>query len=53
VCQEAGATVVAFDDRPLHDVGPPARRPIVAAATPALAEELRERYRRVGPLPRL
>ncbi|HEU5152153.1 MAG TPA: inositol monophosphatase [Iamia sp.] len=51
VCREAGATVVGFDDRPLHDLAAPVRRPIVAAATPALAATLRDRYRRVGPLP--
>ena len=53
VCQEAGATVLSFDGRPLHDVTPPSRRPIVAAASTALAEDLLERYRQVGPLPRL
>ncbi len=53
VCREAGATVVSFDGRPLDDVDPPSRRPIVAAATEGLAHELRERYRRAGPLPGL
>ncbi len=51
VCREAGATVTGLDDRPLHDLSPPVRRPIVAAATPELADVLADRYRRVGPLP--
>lgn len=53
VCREAGATVLGFDGRPLHDVDPPSRRPIVAAASAALATDVLDRYRRVGPLPRL
>jgi myo-inositol-1(or 4)-monophosphatase len=51
VCREAGATVTGFDDRPLHDLASPVRRPIVAGATAELASRLRDRYRRVGPLP--
>lgn len=52
ICREAGATLVALDDdRPLHDLDHPVRRPVVAAATPELAEELRRRYAAVGPLP--
>jgi myo-inositol-1(or 4)-monophosphatase len=51
ICREAGATVLGFDDRPLHDLVPPVRRPIVAGATGELATTLRDRYRRVGPLP--
>jgi myo-inositol-1(or 4)-monophosphatase len=50
VCREAGATVLGFDERPLHDLGDPVRRPIVAAATPDLALALRDRYRRSGPM---
>ncbi|HEX7132370.1 MAG TPA: inositol monophosphatase [Iamia sp.] len=51
VCREAGATVAGFDDRPLHDLSAPVRRPIVAGATAGLTATLRDRYRRVGPLP--
>lgn len=51
-CREAGATVLGLDDdRPLHDLEAPVRRPIVAGATRELAEALRDRYRAVGPLP--
>ncbi|HYI61791.1 MAG TPA: inositol monophosphatase family protein [Acidimicrobiales bacterium] len=53
LCAEAGATVLALDERPLHDLGAPVRRPVVAAATAELAHELADRYRRAGPLPRL
>jgi myo-inositol-1(or 4)-monophosphatase len=51
ICREAGATVTGFDDRPLHDLSSPVRRPIVAGATAELAATLRDRYHRVGPLP--
>lgn len=52
VCREAGATIAALDDeRPLHDLADPVRRPVVAAATTELADELRRRYAVVGPLP--
>lgn len=54
ICQEAGATVVGLDDRPLHDLDAPLRREIVAGATSALALDLRDRYLASGgPLPRL
>lgn len=53
VCREAGATVATLDGRPLHDLAPPVRRPVVAGATAALADELARRYRAVGPLLRL
>ena len=53
ICREAGATVTGFDERPLHDLGSPLRRPIVAGATAELAATLADRYSRVGPLPRL
>lgn len=53
ICREAGATVMGFGDRPLHDLAPPVRRPIVAGATSELATTLRDRYRGVGPLQRL
>lgn len=54
ICREAGATVVALDDRPLHDLEPPLRRGIVAGATDVLAADLRDRYLATeGPLPRL
>lgn len=51
ICREAGATVVALDERPLHDLAAPLRRTIVAGATAELATTLAERYRRTGPLP--
>ncbi len=51
--REAGATISGLDDRPLHDLDPPLRRPIVAGATPDLAATLAHRYRGVGPLPLL
>lgn len=53
VCREAGAVVEALDDRPLHDLAAPHRRPIVAGATDRLARVLADRYLDVGPLPRL
>jgi myo-inositol-1(or 4)-monophosphatase len=53
ICREAGATVRALDGRPLDDLEAPVRRPIVAGATAALADELARRYRAVGPLPPL
>lgn len=53
LCTEAGATILSLDGRPLHDLAAPLRRPIVAGATPELAHDLAERYRAVGPLPRL
>lgn len=53
ICREAGATVTGFDDRPLHDLSAPVRRPIVAGATAELTATLSDRYRRVGPLPRI
>lgn len=52
ICEEAGATVRGLDPRPLHDLAEPVRRGIVAAAHPAVADLLSERYRAVGPLPR-
>mgnify|MGYP001128601476 FL=1 len=52
ICREAGAEVIGLDDdRPLHDLSEPVRRPVVAGATRELAEALRDRYRSVGPLP--
>jgi len=51
ICREAGATVLAADDRPLHDLTAPVRREIVAGATPELAATLSERYGEAGPLP--
>lgn len=51
ICHEAGATVIGLDERPLHDLAAPLRRPIVAGATDELAATLAERYRRTGPLP--
>ncbi|HXH59029.1 MAG TPA: hypothetical protein VNL12_17205, partial [Iamia sp.] len=51
ICREAGATVIGLDERPLHDLAAPLRRPIVAGATDELATALAERYRRTGPLP--
>ncbi|CAN5707021.1 hypothetical protein BH24ACT4_BH24ACT4_12030 [soil metagenome] len=51
ICREAGATVSGFDDRPLHDLSEPVRRPIVAGATPEIAATLARRYQAVGPLP--
>lgn len=51
ICREAGATVTGLDDRPLEDLAPPLRRPIVAGATAELAATLADRYRRVGALP--
>lgn len=53
LCTEAGATVLALDDRPLHHLGAPLRRPVVAAATAELAHDLAARYRAAGPLPPL
>jgi fructose-1,6-bisphosphatase/inositol monophosphatase family enzyme len=53
ICREAGATVLGFDDRPLHDLAQPVRRPIAAGATSELTVSLRDQYRRVGPLPRI
>lgn len=53
LCTEAGATVLALDGRPLHDLAAPLRRPIVAGATPELAHDLADRYRAVGPLSRV
>lgn len=54
ICEEAGATVLGLDDRPLHDLTPPLRRGIVAGATPEVAVALRDNYLRSGgPLPRL
>jgi myo-inositol-1(or 4)-monophosphatase len=53
ICREAGVAIGGLDDRPLHDLAAPVRRPIVAAATPELAATLRERYQRVGVLPRI
>lgn len=53
ICREAGAIVTGFDDRPLHDLSEPVRRPIVAGATAELAATLAHRYQAVGPLPLL
>lgn len=53
VCREAGAVVETLDGRALHDLSPPHRRPIVAGATPAVTRTLADRYRSVGPLPRI
>ncbi|WCO65282.1 hypothetical protein PO878_12310 [Iamia majanohamensis] len=50
-CQEAGATVARLDGGALHDLGDPVRRPVVAGATPAVAEALATAFADVGPLP--
>lgn len=53
ICREAGAIVAGLDERPLHDLSAPVRRPIVAGATEALAVTLAQRFALVGPLPLL
>jgi myo-inositol-1(or 4)-monophosphatase len=40
VCAEAGATAFDLHRRSLHDIDPPTRRTLIAAATPQLAAEL-------------
>lgn len=50
-CQEAGASVARLDGGALHDLGDPVRRPVVAGATPAVAEALATAFVDVGPLP--
>jgi fructose-1,6-bisphosphatase/inositol monophosphatase family enzyme len=42
ICQEAGASVVDAQDRPLTTADPDDRRTLLAAATPELAEQLRD-----------